>query len=111
MKTKFIALFTMLLLGTITLFAQSKTVNFKVYGNCSMCETTIEKAANSVVGVASADWNMKTKIMKLTYDVSKTTVDKVNVAINKVGYDTKLHKASDAAYSKLPGCCQYERRK
>ena len=39
--------------------------SFKVYGNCGMCEETIEEAALSVSGVKSAKWNKKTKKVEM----------------------------------------------
>ena len=111
MKTKIISVVVLVLMGTMSLFAQSKTEKFKVFGNCSMCEKTIEKAANAVEGVTSADWDKTTKMMNVTFDKSKTNVHKVHMAIAKVGYDTEMHKANDEVYNKLPGCCKYERKK
>lgn len=110
MKTK--AMFTMTViafLGITTVFGQSKTEKFKVYGNCGMCETRIEKAANSVDGVSSADWDKETKMIEVNLDESKTNVHKVHMAIAKVGHDTEMHKAKDEVYNKLPGCCKYDR--
>lgn len=89
--------------------AQTKNEKFKVYGNCGMCENRIEKAANAVEGVSNADWDSETKMIKVSFDESKTDVHKVHMAIAKVGHDTDMHKASDEIYNKLPGCCKYER--
>lgn len=82
---------------------------FKVYGNCGMCENRIEKAAQSVEGVTTADWNKETKMIEVSFDSSKTDVDKVQKAIAKVGHDTELYKAKDETYKALPGCCLYDR--
>lgn len=109
MKTKILTIVSFLILGTSMLFAQVKTAKFEVKGNCGMCEKTIEKAAKSVDGVTAADWNKKTKVMVVSFDESKTSVKKVQIAIAKVGYDTPLHKASDKVYKALPGCCKYDR--
>ncbi|MRT93959.1 heavy-metal-associated domain-containing protein [Ancylomarina sp. 16SWW S1-10-2] len=109
MKTKILSVVVMFLLGTMNLLAQSKTEKFKVFGNCGMCEKTIEKAALSVDGVKSADWNKETKMIEVTFSESKTNMDKVHIAIAKVGYDTEMHKAKDEVYNKLPGCCKYDR--
>ncbi len=92
-------------------FGQTKTEKFKVYGNCGMCEKTIEKAANGVEGVSTADWNKETKMMEVSLDTTKTKVANVHMAIADVGYDTKMHKATDEAYNKLPACCKYDREK
>ena len=109
MKAKVLSLITVFLLGTATVFAASKTEKFKVYGNCGMCEKTIEKAAKSVDGVSAADWNKDTKQMEVTFDDAKTDVHKVHMAIAKAGYDTDMHKATEEAYEALPSCCQYDR--
>lgn len=110
MKTKILSTVVLLLIGTMSLFAQSKTEKFKVFGNCSMCEKTIEKAAKSVEGVTFADWDKKTKMMKVTFDKAKANVHKIHMAIAKVGYDTEMHKADGKIYKKLPGCCQYRKK-
>lgn len=82
---------------------------FKVKGNCETCEKSIEEAALKVDGVANANWNKKTKTIVVSFDTSKTDVQKISKAIAKAGYDTEMHKASDEAYNSLPGCCRYER--
>jgi copper chaperone CopZ len=110
MKTKVVlSLMVVAMLSVTTAFGKGKTEKFKVYGNCGMCEKTIEKAAKSVDGVSTADWNKESKMMEVSFDDSKTDVHKVHMAIAKAGYDTKMHKATDEAYNKLPGCCQYDR--
>lgn len=111
MKTKILGLITMFLMTTAVVFAGEKTEKFKVFGNCGMCETRIEKAANSVDGVSAADWDKESKMIKVTLDDSETKVDVVHKAIAKVGHDTKKYKAKDEVYSELPGCCKYDREK
>jgi copper chaperone CopZ len=109
MKTKVLSLVFVFLLGTVSVFAKDKTEKFKVYGNCGMCEKRIEKAANQLEGVSSADWNKETKMIQVVLDDSKTDVHKVQTAIAKAGHDTDMHKAKDEAYDKLPDCCKYDR--
>ena len=109
MKTKVLSLVAIFMLGAVTVFAGNKTEKFKVYGNCDLCKARIEKAAKSVEGVQTADWNQETKMMKVTLDDSKTNVHKVEMAIAKAGHDTDMHKATDEAYNKLPSCCKYDR--
>ena len=109
MKTKVLSLITMFVLGTFTVFAGEKTEKFKVKGNCGMCETRIEKAANSVEGVNAADWNKESKMIEVKFDDSKTSTDKIEMAIAKVGHDTPHHKTKDEVYNELPGCCKYDR--
>ena len=109
MKTKVVSLVVMFVLGTFTVFAGEKTEKFKVSGNCGMCETRIEKAASSVGGVSKADWNKETKVLEVTFDDAKTSTDKIEMAVAKVGHDTPHHKAKDEVYNKLHTCCKYDR--
>ncbi|QZK90568.1 DUF3347 domain-containing protein [Flavobacterium sp. CHNK8] len=80
----------------------------KIYGNCGMCETAIEKAGN-IKNVATVDWNADTKMATVTYDSKKTNPDEILKRIALSGYDSEKFLAPDNAYSKLPGCCQYDR--
>ena len=85
------------------------TANFKVWGNCGMCEETIEGALK-VDGVSKADWNTESKQMEVSYDSTKINLDAIQKRIADVGYDTEKFKGDDAAYDKLHQCCQYERK-
>jgi hypothetical protein len=87
-----------------------KDETIKVWGNCGMCKTTIEKAATKG-GASTANWNEETKELKVSYAVSKTSSEKIQQQITKSGYDTQGFKATDQAYNKLHACCQYERNK
>lgn len=109
MKTKVLGLVSLFLLGTSMVFAQAKTEKFEVKGNCGMCKNRIEKAAKSVDGVTTTDWNQETKILEVSFDESKTSVHKVQMAIAGAGHDTPMHKATDEVYNELPGCCKYDR--
>jgi periplasmic mercuric ion binding protein len=90
--------------------ASTKTVTIKVWGNCEMCKDRIEKAAK-VDGVIKASWNMKTKALTLVYNPSKVTSDDIQKRIAAVGHDTEKYKATSKAYSSLPSCCRYDRKK
>lgn len=88
----------------------TKTDTFKVWGNCGMCKRTIEKAAKTE-GVEKAEWNKETKVFTLVYNSAVTSNEKIQKAIAAAGYDTDKFTGDDKAYEKLPGCCQYERKK
>ena len=94
-------------------FAQTKdttsTEKIKVWGNCDMCKTKIEKAAKAA-GAATADWNDESKILYVTYSASKSNNKKIQQKIADAGYDTQDERATDAAFNKLPGCCKYDRK-
>jgi copper chaperone CopZ len=104
---------TALLLISTTLSAQiknAKTEVVKVYGNCGMCKSKIEKAANQK-NISKAEWNEETGIATITYDEKQTNKDVILKKIALVGYDSDAFKATNTAYNKLPGCCQYNRPK
>lgn len=109
MKTKVFSLLSLMFLVSGVLFAQLKTQEFKVKGNCGMCEARIEKAAKSVDGVSMADWNKESKVIKVSFDESKSSVQKVQKAIADAGHDTPGHKAKNEVYNALPACCKYDR--
>jgi len=90
--------------------ASAKTETIKIWGNCSMCKTRIEKAAK-INSVSKANWDTKTKMLSLTYDPSKINSDDIQKKIADVGHDTEKFKADDKAYAKLDDCCQYDRKK
>jgi len=99
------------LLSTINIFAQiknSKTETVKVYGNCEMCKANIEKAGN-LKNVSTVEWNKDTKMATLSYDSKKTNQDEILKRIALAGYDSEKFLAPDDVYSKLSGCCQYDR--
>ncbi|MFV9549938.1 heavy-metal-associated domain-containing protein [Algibacter sp. PT7-4] len=83
-------------------------ISFGVRGNCGMCKKTIEKAANKVDGVASANWDVDKKKIDVSFDDTKTDAMAIHKAIAASGYDTEKVAGSEEAYSSLPGCCKYE---
>ncbi|MBV9961693.1 MAG: heavy-metal-associated domain-containing protein, partial [Parafilimonas sp.] len=93
---------------SVTLFAQTKTDTVKVWGNCDDCKDKIEKAAKKG-GATSADWNMDNFMLVVNYEPGKTSAMDIEKSIALTGYDTQDVKADDAAYKKLPKCCQYKR--
>ncbi len=112
----FIAAIVMIAFG-ITASAQTsktqstlKTETFKVWGNCDMCKDRIETAMTEA-GVSKANWDVKTKMLTVTFDPSKTNVDALDKKLASVGHDTEKYKADDNAYNGLPACCKYKRDK
>ena len=102
---------------TDTTVSQSKTEivkgiatsTFKVWGNCDMCKETIEGALKTE-GISTSDWSPETKIMKVSYDTTKISLNQIQKNIASAGYDNEKYKGDDKAYSELPECCQYERK-
>jgi periplasmic mercuric ion binding protein len=110
MKTfKIVSLLPLFMALAIVSFAQKATTeSIPVSGNCGMCKTTIEKAAKKA-GASSASWSADTKVLTIKYSNSTTNAAKIQQGISAAGYDTRDFKTTDAAYNKLPACCQYDR--
>lgn len=85
-----------------------KQISFGVRGNCGMCKSTIEKAANSLDGVSSATWNIDQKTILVSYDSLNINELSIHNAISASGYDTEKVLGNLEAYNNLPGCCQYD---
>ncbi|WP_458627107.1 heavy-metal-associated domain-containing protein [Winogradskyella sp. PC D3.3] len=83
-------------------------LSFGVRGNCGMCKSTIEKAANAVEGVAKATWDVDKKKIDVSFDDSKTDAMVIHKAIAASGYDTEKVAGNLEAYDGLPGCCHYD---
>ena len=83
-------------------------LSFGVRGNCSLCKTTIEEAANGVEGVANATWDVDKKKIDVSFDDTKTDAMTIHKAIAASGYDTEKVTGNEEAYNGLPGCCQYD---
>ena len=92
-----------------TIMGTEKTETMKVWGNCNMCKNRIEKAVRAD-GAISADWNVKTKILTVTFDPSRTSLDSFSKKLSEVGHDTEKYRADDKAYNALDSCCKYERK-
>lgn len=110
MKNIFLVLGILVSFYTYSQKGTVKTETFAVKGNCDMCQTRIENAAD-IKGVKVCKWDVDKKVATVTYDTTKTTLVKIQTSIAAKGYDAGPIKGDDAAYSKLPGCCQYRDRK
>jgi len=87
-----------------------KTESFKVWGECGMCKTRIEKTVKAE-GATAASWDSKTQLLTVTYNPEKTGKEALSKKLAAAGHDTEKFKAPDEVYNSLPGCCHYERQK
>jgi mercuric ion binding protein len=85
------------------------TSTFNVWGNCEMCKETIEGSLK-VDGITKADWDTETKMIAVSYDDKKISLDQIQKNIALVGYDNEKYKGDGKAYNELPDCCQYDRK-
>jgi len=104
------ALLCSFFIGNVSLAQDGvKKETIKVWGNCGMCKSKIEKAAKGA-GATKASWNETTQELKVQYKASATSNEKIQAAIAKTGYDTQDITGDDEAYKKLHACCQYVRK-
>ena len=113
MKNVFLGM--MLLFVAFSTQAQDKKnknakYTIEVNGNCEQCQKRIQKAAFSVPGVKSANWNIETHELSLILNEEKATILDVKKAVAKAGHDTDEVKASKEVYENLHSCCQYDRK-
>ncbi len=109
MKTNIIAALCIAL--SLTTSAQKKNIKtetFKVYGNCTQCKERIEMALK-VIKVYSANWNIDTKMLTVSYDSTKLSKTKISKKLALAGHDTEEFQADDNMYNSLLKCCYYER--
>ena len=109
-KTFSLIVAVLLFTNSIAQIKNAKTETVKIYGNCDMCKTTIEKAGNKKK-VSKVDWNKDSKIATLTFNSKTTNQDEILKRIALAGYDNEKYLAPNDAYAKLPECCKYERKK
>lgn len=108
MKILKLLLAVVIVIITTTAFSQSKykEINFRVEGNCGMCETRIENALD-LKGIKLADWDVKTKNCRVVYKTAKIKEEEIHQIIADKGHSTDKIKASKEAYDSLHGCCKY----
>lgn len=81
---------------------------FKVEGVCGQCKKRIETAAMRTKGVKLAEWDKKTKDLKVVFNTEKTSEIEIQKAIAINGHDTPTTPSDSSTYAKLPGCCRYK---
>ncbi|HRS01818.1 MAG TPA: heavy metal-associated domain-containing protein [Bacteroidota bacterium] len=86
--------------------ANLQTVQIKTSAVCESCKTRIEKAVNKLQGVEKSDLDLSTKILTISYDPAKVSVEKIKNTISKTGYSADEIKADKKAFDKLPACCK-----
>lgn len=85
---------------------KSETVTIKTSAICGSCKNRIEKVLKATAGVEEAVLNVNNKKVKVKYDPSQITADQIRQVISKTGYDADDVKKDEAAFNKLPACCQ-----
>jgi mercuric ion binding protein len=74
--------------------AANKTVTLRVPGmTCSACPVTVKKALQNVKGVEKVVATFEPKEAVVTFDDSKTTLDKLREATANAGYPSTLEES------------------
>ena len=112
MKKAILSLLFLIAVGTSTTYAQHNhqvaEATFGVRGNCTTCQSIIERSARSVKGVIHADWNKASKMMSVSFGPAKTSSLKIQQVISGSGYATEKIPESAYAYYNLNACCKYD---
>jgi copper chaperone CopZ len=66
-----------------------KTVTFDVSMHCENCQTKIEGTIGWEKGVKDLKTNLKEKTVTISYDANKTTPEKLQKSIQKLGYQAQ----------------------
>lgn len=88
--------------------ANLETHSIKVRGNCESCKARIESAVASLPS-AHGHWDIKTKILELSFDPGETSLKQIMKAVAEAGHDNELYTTEDKIYNALPDCCLYDR--
>ena len=73
---------------------------------CGMCITNITYALDKLDGIKKVKINDKNRSVIITYLDDKTTLDELETAISKAGYQANDKPANPEAYGKLSRCCR-----
>lgn len=97
------------LLCSMNMMAQTTIVTstVSVKGNCGECKERIENAAD-IKGVKTSSWSEKTKVLTVTYDSKKVSLEQIEQAIANAGHEVNKMAANEKAYNALPSCCKYK---
>ena len=95
--------------NTSSFGAEMETVEIQTSALCYTCQENLEKTFAFTKGVKDFDLDVKTGLVKVTYNPKKTDPAQIRMAIAKTGYDADDVKADPKAFDKLDDCCKLER--
>lgn len=84
------------------------TLDVRTSSVCDMCEKTIEEGLLYEKGVKTADLDLATNVVHVSYDSGKTSPERIRTAITKLGYYADEQPGDEKAFRNLPACCQKE---
>ncbi|MFI3296807.1 MAG: heavy metal-associated domain-containing protein [bacterium] len=87
------AIFTLLLLIGVTMFATAatQTVKFQVKGiTCNACKTKINKALSHEPGIWSSSVSVSNKTVTIKYNDNKTGIARLQAVLRGLKYDSQV---------------------
>jgi len=75
---------------------------------CDMCQKTIEENLIYEKGVKHVHVDLAQSRIHVQYVPRKTSPEKLRLAVSKLGYMADDIPGDEAAFKKLPACCQKE---
>lgn len=101
---------SLIALATLVMGQDKKNANIDIITStvCDMCEKTIETELIYTKGVKSVDVDLATSTIHVKYDPRKTGPETIRTAVTKLGYSADGQPGDEAAFKKLPDCCQKE---
>ena len=73
---------------------------------CGTCKKNITKAIKKIDGINQIDLSVDDKLVKVSFDGSKTNPEKIESAIVMAGYQANDKPADKIAYDNLEECCK-----
>lgn len=83
-------------------------LNIRTSTVCDMCEKTIEENLIYEKGVKKVEVDLATSTIHVEFDPKKNNPDALRKAVSKMGYMADELPGDEAAFKKLPACCQKE---
>ncbi|MGQ9818711.1 MAG: heavy-metal-associated domain-containing protein [Candidatus Kapaibacteriales bacterium] len=77
------------------LLAETQTVKLLTNAHCKGCKSKIEKALKKVDGVKSANLDLASKIVEVSFDADKIKIEQLIQAIDKAGYSSVVYKENE----------------
>ena len=85
----------------------SKTETIKLNSIvCDQCVDRLNKVIGSIDGVSNVEISLTEKQAVVSFDDSKTSLDKIENAITSAGYSANDKSADKDAFENLPACCK-----
>ena len=85
---------------------KAKTVVIKSSVICGSCKARVERTLKAMDGIDAVVVDLNSKQVKVKFNPDKLSEQQIKLAITSIGYDADDMKKDEAAYAKLPMCCQ-----